>query len=100
MTRNRNSMHINGNFISVPISFTEQLEISMVDYDLHSYIPYPAFCFPSSPILEASQANASNSNDSTLPRPETKKVVGKVHKHICGHETLAHLKILLQRNGM
>eukprot|EP00178_Gracilaria_changii_P015990 TRINITY_DN4502_c0_g1_i1.p1 TRINITY_DN4502_c0_g1~~TRINITY_DN4502_c0_g1_i1.p1 ORF type:complete len:217 (+),score=18.60 TRINITY_DN4502_c0_g1_i1:155-805(+) len=73
---------------------------------MHSYILHSAFTTRTQLITETHEkilfcAMASMGDTvSTRPWSELKKIVDKVHKHVCGHAVYSDIKILLQRNGL
>lgn len=79
--------------------------ISLVDYDLHSYIPYKVFlnsrqkstqAFNSTMFCATTQFNAPLKHNWS----ERRKIVDKIHKHVCGHSNFGDMKTLLQRNNL
>ena len=76
----------------------ERDSISMIDHEFLSYLPLNRF-------------NLSRKHGSTLsclsavtldaaPWSEVKKIIDKVHKHVCGHASFTDYKLLLERNGL
>ena len=89
-----------GNFLKHPSG----LKIPTQNVDLHSYIPLGLFfyvqqqhipCFRTKLFCAAAQIEESIEQ---RPWEELKKIVDKVHKHVCGHAKLSGIQILLERN--
>lgn len=103
VTRHCNIVHIDDNKIVFPKT---RDSISLVDLQFHSHIPYGAFLGGVRPCSEDMSkklccATAGLSNETnTRPWSEIKKIVDKVHKHVCGHSTYPDIKILLDRNNL
>ena len=96
-------IHINGHYLKFP-GTTDTL--SMVDYDNHSYVPLSSCVVPadtSSPstatLYGYSSVMVSDGIDS-MPCAHVKRIVDRVHAHVCGHSTFADMRVFLQRNQM
>ena len=91
-----------GNFLRFPNS----VEIPIKYDDFHSYIPFRFFRTSHSCCQASFQAKIFCATgiveDSEKLRSWTdlKKIIGKVHKHVCGHASLSDMKTLLERNGL
>jgi len=77
--------------------------LKLIDQDFHSYLPWDIFCSKSRkdmPIISTfycASARIEGQNDSWA---SIKKIVDKVHKHICGHSNYTDIKLLLERNSL
>lgn len=78
----------------------------MVDHHHHSYIPLTAVAVNDSSSTRISMLagfSASTKSDSSttdMPWPELKKVLDRVHTHVCGHASYSDIKTLLERNNL
>lgn len=107
VTKKYNINHIDKNVLQLPNekSMAPFDNIILIDDDLHSYIPYHIF-HPDNIHNNAHSprnfcATTVLSNTPTkLTWSEKKKIVDKVHRHICGHSTFKDIKILLGRNQL
>eukprot|EP00171_Calliarthron_tuberculosum_P022021 IDg22021t1 len=79
--------------------------ISLIENDFHSYLPYKIFIAqfngtrnPNTAMFCAT-AKFKQSKNTELWSTK-KKVIDKVHRHVCGHSSFNDIKILLERNGM
>ena len=74
--------------------------------DVHFYVPSYTFLDRANSdgstfdtkLLHATVINRGSTN--IQPWPELKKIIDKVHEHVCGHKNLSYIKILLQRNNI
>ena len=103
VTRKCDIEHIDQNRVVLP----DQSDwISLVDHEMHSYVPYSKFSVDehSNSLEETTKIFCATAHlsDDDLPRPwpEVKKIVNKVHKHVCGHSTYSDIKTLLERNKL
>ena len=92
--------HINGNALLLPIESGDK--ISMIDVDFHSYIPFSRFKSMSvSPSMSClSAASSAVEKDSLDDWAKLKRVVDRVHKHVCGHAAFSDMRTLLVRNKL
>lgn len=77
--------------------------ISLINHDLHCYIPYSAFCETREKGQEAVMFCATAQLDTDVnkrPWNEVQAIVDKVHKHVCEHSNYTDIKVLLQRNNL
>lgn len=93
-------IHSNGNYLRMKNGST----ITLHDHDMHSYVPYTAFCktkldYTAETMLFCATASIP-SIQSARPWVELKHVIDKVHSHVCGHASFSDMKVLLQRNGL
>ena len=95
-------IHSKGNYLKLP----NNIEVSQGNVDLHSYIPSRFFlnerfslnaCFQAKIYCASSTVSESENN---LSWREVKKIIRKVHKHVCGHARSSAIQILLERNAM
>lgn len=95
--------HIGTNKLLLP---SKEDSISLVDHDLHSFIPYGNFLAKHDTCsLETTKkiyCATAQINGEVMNRPwsELKNIVDKVHKHVCGRSTYSNMKILLQRDNL
>ena len=109
VTRACDIVHIGGNRLNLPSADggTENADtISLVDSDMHSYMPYDIFlrCANASSEIVGSRlycatATIGSSRDSPSWK-DVQKIVDKVHKHVCGHSSFSDIKTLLSRNDL
>lgn len=103
VTKYCNIVHIGGNKIVLPDT-NDSITLTNVQY--HSHIPYCAFIHGDKDCSVAMDkklfcATATIANtDIIRPWNEVKKVIDKVHKHICGHSNYSDIRILLERNKL
>ena len=100
VTRNVDIIHSNGNCLKLKNGSI----ITLIDHDLHSYVPYSSFCTrdidtATEKMLFCATASIPSSH-SKRPWAELKKIIDKVHTHVCGHASFSDMKVLLQRNGL
>ena len=97
-------MHFGTNAIVFAGKGPSTESISMVDHDLHSYVPYATFsrAVPEKHHSASLNALCASSAHNTGIRPwnEVKRIIDKVHKHICGHASFSDIRTLLERNDM
>lgn len=101
-------LHVNQNILKLPpdASGNSQGSVTLVDRDMHTYIPHTAFTFQAetlTPRHETTLFCATAHIDGNLakkPWKDLKNIVDKVHKHVCGHSTYSDIKILLERNEL
>lgn len=102
VTKKCNIVHIGGNFLELP----DQSRIPITNKDFHSYISGKLFFSKENTWDEGMKyklfcAAATIQNEtSSRSWAELRKIVDKVHKHVCGHSTYSDIKILLQRNNL
>ena len=95
-------IHSNGNFLKI----NDNMHIPLLNFDMHSYIPSSIFLkqeTESHSIFQAKLFCATGTiHNSTYSRPwtELKKIIDKLHKHVCGHASLSDIQILLQCNNL
>jgi len=100
-------LHIRKHAVQLPCDDPSLVDyVSYVDHDMHSYIPYKVFG-PHATIEARPNENAlfcatAQIDASTQSRPwtTTKKIIDKVHKHVCGHSSFTDMKVLLERNDL
>ena len=104
VTRRCNINHANGNTLQIP-----QINdyISLADNNFHSHIPLNTFTklsrhddYKYKAKLFCATAKINQNENTHTPWSEIKKIVDKVHQHICGHSQYSDIKILLQRNNL
>lgn len=92
----------NGNNLELPAlsDSGQKMLISIVDYDLHSYVPLSAFGIISCSTKVYCAVNYFAAKATERSWSEIKAIVDKVHKHVCGHAAVRGMMILLERNGI
>lgn len=102
VTKSCDIIRSDGNYILLP----NKSKVSLVDYDLHCYVPYEAFVPAVQKRSKSSTSKlfcaAATIRNTGISRPwsEVKKIVDKVHKYICGHASFSDIKTLLERNNI
>jgi len=89
VTSSCNMVRIGRNVLELP---GNSGTVSLVNHDLHCYVPFETFC---AGYLEPLKVNAvmfcatSKLDDAVEKRPwsEVKAIIDKIHRHICGHST-------------
>ena len=103
VTRKCNILHAEGDLLQVPVVNSNSVSLSLLEHELHSYIPSEAFhsktTAGSSKRLFCATANLQEIH-ADRPWSEIKKIVDKVHKHVCGHASYTDIKTLLERNKL
>lgn len=101
VTRFGNIIHIGTNRLELP-DF-----VSLVDNKFHSFVPYKLFLPADIAISKMSvnrifcvTAQLSDETKTQSPWSEVKKVIDKVHTHVCGHSSYSDIKTLLERNQL
>lgn len=77
--------------------------ISLNNHDLNCYIPYEIFCNGVGKGKDAVMFYATSQLDTAVevrPWKQIKSIIGKVHRHVCGHSDYTEIKVLLQRNNV
>eukprot|EP00171_Calliarthron_tuberculosum_P017605 IDg17605t1 len=106
VTKMCNIVHFNGNYIQIPYPDGTTGTISLTDQEYHSFVPYKVFCQDCSHLSSSQRSRLYcataqfDQQPSARPWAELKKIVDKVHKHVCGHSSYSDIKILLQRNNL
>ena len=95
-------VHTKGNYLQL----LNQTRIALEDFGHHSYVPYLIFvndkgtkCSSFQAKLFCATGNISG-QEAERPWSETKKVIDKVHKDVCGHASLSDMEILVKRNDL
>lgn len=105
VTRPYDIIHIGAHEIRFPSNDA----LPMIDYNRLSYIPMCTVLCASkeSPTISTLAGFNAEIEESTLgsqnlnrPWNEIKRIVDKVHKHVCGHSPFSDMRLLLQRNGI
>ena len=93
---------IGGNFLELPTKNETgvQMTISLVDRDLHCYLPLSALGIASDNAQAYCAVFLFAAKASYRPWCEIKAIFDKVHKHVCGHASLRDMQILLERNDL
>lgn len=121
VTRACNIVHVGNNAIQLPHSNDS---ITMIDSDYHSYIPMSALLRASSastmtvslcshlvnPVsirphqsqvdVAAAEKHPVNRSTVRFPWTDARRVVDRVHRHVCGHASYSDMRTLLIRNGI
>ena len=101
-----NILHIDENTLILPpdASGNSKGSITLVDHDMHTYIPHSVFISRADNFTSDNEKTlfcaAANVNEDVGSKPwkDLKKIVDKVHKHVCGHSNYSDIKLLLERN--
>jgi len=107
VTKHCNIEHIGGQYLKFP----NGSKISLIDHDMHSYIGYglfhayrhkkPSMADTNAVIASFFCATAQfPTNASKRPWNEVRRIVDKVHRHVCGHASFSDMKTLLKRNDL
>lgn len=102
LTRKCTINHMTGNEICLP-NGTDSLPL--VDDRFHSYVLLERFTKTAtqpSPSISTLSCAAATPRETAALRdwPSTRRVIDKVHRHVCGHASFSDIRTLLQRNGM
>lgn len=97
VTRKANIEHLERNALAVVADGITDY-VSMIDHEFLSYIPLD--CFTANRKSASTMSCLSAVTTCDKPWSEVKKVIDKVHKHVCGHATLTDYKLLLERNHL
>lgn len=106
VTRECNIIHISGHFLRLPKLNNQIDRITMIDHDHHSYIPLESVMLPNDGSdntckLAGFSARARGINNiDQMEWPVLKRILDKVHVHVCGHASFSDIKTLLQRNNL
>ena len=105
MTRRSDILHDGQNCIRFTAQDGTYEFVSLIDHDMHSYIPRSAFLSiynPESLLSDSPPVVLS----SMLAKPieecswqAIKHTIDKVHRHVCGHSPYSDIKLLLVRNN-
>ena len=101
-------VHTDGNILRLPNrdDNVEFFSISLIDSDMHTYIPHEIFVSKKTSSLPATTkamfcATATiDTPETNMPQAKTKTIVDRVHQHVCGHSNFSDMRTLLQRNGI
>jgi len=107
VTKHCDIQHIGGQFLNFP----NGSKISLIERDMHSYIKYENFSTANSSkmTLKARTGLCISffcatakfpAKASQKPWKEVKKIIDKVHKHVCGHASFSDIRTLLKRNEL
>lgn len=105
VTSHCNIEHINGHHLSFNIPNSASMDtMSMVTFGDHSYLPVSMFMASDAfdvvgrdnPIVSLSCSVSAAS----LSWPELKRMIDKIHKHVCGHASYDEIKLLMKRNDL
>ena len=97
VTRKSNIERIEENDV-VFVANGESDSISMVEDDFLSYLPLDRFTISRTHGSILSCLSAVTLDARTWS--DVKKIIDKVHKHVCGHASFTDYKLLLERNGL
>jgi len=98
-------IHQNENVLKLPPeNDTKKSDtIKMIDHGFHSYLPWDIFCSEKTkekPVTFKFFCATAQIEGKSTSWAATKKIVDKVHKHICGHSNYTDIKLLLERNEL
>ena len=103
VTTNCDIIHLDGHYIRFKNIQRKNDKISLVNFEHHSYIPFRSV------VTDAKNGKAinclagfgvSNPEQRTLTWPYVKRIVDRVHRHVCGHAAYSDIRTLLERNDM
>lgn len=106
ITRKCDLVHMEGHYIRFPPINRISDSMTMIDHNIHSYVPLPSVYHlnsssPSTINLIALNAQingqADPDNKSKLTWPQLKRLVDLVHDHTCGHATFSDVRFFLTR---
>ena len=99
--------HATGNYLEFYVSDSETNNLSMTDFENHSYLPASVFMrteqnsLKGEPLYTSALVSLScSANYSQFSWPDTKKIIDKVHRHVCGHSSYNDIKLLMERNEL
>ena len=98
---NGDILHSECNQLRLPRGDGSYVSVSLVDHDMHSYLPRQVFA----PLNDCSVVFGDITNGVKATQIQkssseaVKNTVEKVHKHICGHAPYSNIKLLLIRNN-
>ena len=97
VTSKANIRHLQNDAIQFPVGDSMD-EISLIKVGFLCHMPLSTFASASQDdsILSCLNGNVLSKKS----WPEIKKIIEKVHKHICGHANLTDIRLLLQRNDI
>ena len=100
-----NIQHIGGDALRFIVPNSNKIEtMSMVGDREHSYLPYNIFLNDATDHTTHEHSSLISLSCSLSPPDltweETKKIVEKVHRHVCGHASYKDIKLLLKRNNL
>lgn len=107
VTRSCNILHDMDNRIQFPKVHGIQDYITMCDSQTHSYITLERFtCVPSvtsghssnAVVLVGHQISTAVETPTSRPLSELRRIVRRVHDHVCGDASYGNMRTLLQRN--
>lgn len=100
VTASCNIEHINGHYLSFPVqNRTEMDTISMLHYSDHSYLPASIFTSAEiSPDMSPVLALTCSVKTASLSWATVKRVIDKVHMHVCSHSSYEDIKLMEKRN--
>ena len=97
-------MHADGECISIPRGDGTFDTLNLTEHDMHSYLRKERFYHVDYNSLNDPKITALCANPVSQTRelswPETKDIIDKVHRHVCGHFNFRDIRILLERNGL
>lgn len=109
LTRKCNIEYIGRSSIRLPTIEPTDF-IQMYDFDLHSHVNIDRFLnlnygsrvlSPSPAVLAADNVlQASYVNTPSMNWSQIRRIVDRVHKHVCGHATYSDIRTLLDRNKL
>lgn len=101
VTRLTDIIHLNGNFLKFDVPETcEPNTIQLTDHDFHSYLLREKFYHSEFKSIQDPKCSSivASSASATLSWNGTKKIIKRIHEHVCGHSNYNDIKLLLQRN--
>lgn len=96
VTRKANKEHLERNSLAFFVDRNMDY-IYMVDHEFLSYILLDSFIANRNDASTLSYLSAVTAHN--MPWEVVRKVIDRVHRHVCGHATLTDYKLFLERKG-
>ena len=103
VTTNCDIIHLKGHYIRFPNTTGNLDRMTLVNHQHHSYVPFRAVV---TKVQNGKSINClagfgiSHPENQTLTWPYIKRIVDRVHKHVCGHAAYSDIRTLLKRNNL
>ena len=100
VTTKRNIIHASGDYLQFFQPDGNELTLDLIEHDMHSYLPRSKF-YHDAYISTHDPTSAALCNFSvTMNWKDTKKIIDRVHAHVCGHSNYNDISLLLKRNQL
>lgn len=97
VTKYANILHADQKVIEFMVGDVKD-SFSMIEHEFLSYIPLVAFAPKAKRLSVMLCLNGNICNNYSWN--ETKSIINKVHRHVCGHANYTDMRLLLERNNM